>query len=249
MLRLPLAVACFSLALASPATTWAAPSDGGHNAHRHTVNSFWGVSLEEFEYRYSDSDDEVAVWDGDAFFGSDELKFRWIFSGEWEEAHDAFESLENQFVVQTPISDFFDAKAGVRIDTPEGPDRVYGVLGINGLAPYWFEVDSNLYVSDEGDASIDLDAEYELLLTNRLILSASLDVLVALSSDREIGLGKGLSSTETGLRLGYDLIDRSFSPYLGIVHERKYGDTADIARTSGGSKEDWFAVVGARLMF
>lgn len=214
-----------------------------------SARTFWGVQLEELEYRYSDADEQVAVWDGEAFYGSDELKFRWLFSGEWEEEHNAYESLENQFVAQVPVSDFFDAKAGVRIDTPEGPDRVYGVLGISGLAPQWFEVDSNLYVSDEGDASMDLDAEYELLLTNRLILSASLDVLVAFSEDRAIGVGKGLNSTETGLRLSYDLIDRAFSPYIGVVHERKYGDTADLARASGGGTEDWFAVAGARLMF
>lgn len=215
----------------------------------HSATTFWGASFEELEYRYSDADAKVAVWDGDAFYGSDEWKVRWLFSGEWEEDHNAYESLENQFVVQRPVSEFFDAKAGVRIDTPEGPDRVYGVLGVSGLAPYWFEIDSSLYVSNKGDVSVDLDAEYELLLTNRLMLVASLDTLVSFSEDREIGVGKGLNSTETALRLSYDLIDRAFSPYIGVVHERTYGDTADFARASGGGTEDWFAVMGVRVMF
>lgn len=214
-----------------------------------TAKSFWGVSAEKLEYRYSDSDEELAVVEGGAFYGTDELKFRWLFEGEWEEAHNAWETLENQFVAQTPISDFWDAKAGIRVDTPEGPDRVYGVVGLTGLAPYWFEVDTNLYVSDEGDASADFEAEYELLLTNYWIVSATFEADVAFSEDREIGVGKGLNSTETGLRLSYDLIDRAFSPYVGIVHERKYGDTADLARDYGGGTEDWFAVVGAKLMF
>ena len=72
---------------------------------------------------------------------------------------------------------------------------------------------------------------------------------MAFSEDREIGVGKGLVSTETGLRLSYDLIDRAFSPYVGVVYERKYGNTADFAREDGGGTEDWFAVVGARLLF
>jgi len=80
-------------------------------------------------------------------------------------------------------------------------------------------------------------------------LSASFETLAAFSEDREIGVGKGLNSTELGLRLSYDLIYRTFSPYIGVVHERKFGDTADLARDSGGSTEDWFAVVGARIMF
>lgn len=215
----------------------------------HSAGALWGVSAEKLEYRYSDSDEELAVLEGDAFYGSDELKFRWLFEGEWEEAHNAWETVENQFVGQASVDDFWDAKAGIRIDTPEGPDRVYGVLGLTGLAPYWFEVDTNLYVSDEGDASADFEAEYELLITNYWIVSASFETLVAFSEDREIGVGKGLNSTELGLRLSYDLIDRAFSPYIGVVHERKFGDTADLVRDSGGSTEDWFAVVGARLMF
>ena len=88
-----------------------------------------------------------------------------------------------------------------------------------------------------------------MLFTNYWILAATLDATVAFSEDREIGVGKGLVSTETGLRLSYDLIDRAFSPYVGVVHERKYGDTADFAEAEGGSTEDWFAVIGARIAF
>lgn len=106
-----------------------------------------------------------------------------------------------------------------------------------------------LYVSKEGDTSAALDAEYELLFTNHWILTATLDATVAFSEDEEIGIGKGLVSTETGLRLSYDLIDRAVSPYFGVVHERKYGDTADLAETAAGSTEDWFAVIGARIAF
>ncbi|HIK73159.1 MAG TPA: copper resistance protein B [Alcanivorax sp.] len=209
----------------------------------------WGVQFEEFEYRSSDDGEELGVWNADAFYGTDELKLRWISKGEYSLEERAYESLENQLVGQVPISKFFDAKAGVRFDTPEGPDRTYAVLGVAGLAPQWFEVDANLYVSNEGETSAELDAEYELLLTNYWILSATLDATVAFSEDREIGIGKGLVSTETGLRLRYDLIDRAFSPYVGVVHERKYGDSADLAEASGGGTEDWFAVIGARIAF
>lgn len=209
----------------------------------------WGAQFEELEYRYSDNDEEVGVWDADFFYGTDNLKARWLSSGEYSFEEQAYESLENQLVGQIPISKFFDAKAGVRFDTPEGPDRTYAVLGVAGLAPQWLEIDANLYVSEDGDTSADLDAEYELLLTNYWILAATLDATVAFSEDREIGVGKGLVSTEVGLRLSYDLIDRAVSPYVGIVHERKYGDSADFARADGGSTDDWFAVVGARLAF
>lgn len=168
----------------------------------------WGVQFEEFEYRYSDDDEELGVWNADAFYGTDDLKVRLLTTGEYEIAEQAYETLENQLVGQIPISTFFDAKAGVRFDTPEGPDRTYAVLGVAGLAPQWFEVDANLYVSKDGDTSTEIDAEYELLFTSYWILSATLDATVAFSEDEEIGVGKGLVSTETGLRLSYDLIDQ-----------------------------------------
>ena len=216
---------------------------------RKQALTFWGAQFEELEYRYSGDDEELGVWSGDFFYGTDELKLRWLTKGEYAIEEQAYEQLENQMVGQIPISDFFDAKVGVRFDTPEGPDRTYGVLGVTGLAPQWFEIDANLYVSNEGETSAELDAEYELLLTNHWILLATLDATVAFSEDREIGVGKGLVSSETGLRLSYDLVGRAFSPYVGVVHERKYGDTADFARDEGGGTGDWFALVGARATF
>lgn len=209
----------------------------------------WGVQFEEFEYRYSDGGEEVGVWDADIFYGTDELKVRWLTSGEYAIEEQVYEGLENQFVAQIPISEFFDAKAGVRFDTPAGPDRTYGVLGLSGLAPQWIELEANLYHSNKGKTSAELEAEYELLLTNYWILAATFESTVAFNQDREIGVGTGLVSTETGLRLSYDLVDRAVSPYVGVVHEKKYGDTADFARADGGGTEDWFAVIGARLVF
>jgi copper resistance protein B len=157
--------------------------------------------------------------------------------------------MENRLVLQKPISDFFDLKAGVRLDSPEGADRWFGVLGIAGLAPQWIEVDADLFVSETGDISARLDAEYELLITNRLILTPSVEIDVALSDDREIGVASGLNSIEVGARLSYDVVDRAVSPYIGVVYERKFSRTADFARDEGEDPSALFAVIGAKLMF
>ena len=142
--------------------------------------------------------------------------------------------------------------AGVRVtplDTPDGPDRLFGVVGVAGLAPQWIEVDADLFVSETGDVSARVDAEYELLITNRLILIPSLEVDVAFTEDREIGVATGLNSVEFGVRLSYDLIDRMLSPYVGVAYERKFGRTADFAREEGEDTSALFGVIGARLMF
>jgi len=210
---------------------------------------FYGLQMEEFEYRLGDEDEDLLAWDGDGFIGTDELKLRWQGEGEYDLNADSFETLENRIVLQKPISTFFDIKGGVRVDTPKSADRWYGVVGVTGLAPQWFEVDADLFVSETGDASARLDVEYELLLTNYWILTPSAEVNIAFTSDREIGVGSGVNDIEIGARLSYDVIDRTFSPYLGVVYERLFGQTEDFARDEGEDVDGWRLAIGAKLMF
>ena len=209
----------------------------------------YGVQVEELERRWGDGGERLAAWDADAYVGTDELKLRWLGKGEYDTRSDKLEKAENRLVLQAPVSDFFDVKAGIRADTPRGPDRWYGVVGVTGLAQQWIEIDADLFLSEQGDVSARIDAEYEVLLTNRLILSPSADLDFAFSDDRAVGTGAGLSRAEAGLRLRYDLVDRALSPYVGAVWERKFGRTADIARHEGEDVEAWLVVAGVRLMF
>ncbi len=210
---------------------------------------FHGIQIEELEYRRGDESENLLVWNGDAFVGTDEIKLRWLGEGEYDTDASTFENLENRLVLQTPLSTFFDIKGGVRLDTSKGSDRWYGVLGVTGLAPQWFEIDADFFVSETGDTSARFDVEYELLITNRLILTPSVDINVAFSDDAEIGIGAGVSDIEAGARLSYDLIDRAVSPYLGFVYERKLGQTADFAEAEDEDVEGWRAVVGTKIVF
>ncbi len=209
---------------------------------------YYGAMFEQFEYRFGD-DSDLLAWDGDALIGTDEWKLRLQSEGEYELDEDQFETLENQLLVQRMFSKFFDLKAGIRHDSPDGPDRTYAVLGVQGLAPQWFEIDADLFISENGDPSARLDVDYELLITNRVILTPTAELNVAFSDDAEIGVGSGFSSAELGLRLGYDLIYRAVAPYVGISYERKLGETADFARDDGEDTEEFLLVAGVRLMF
>ncbi|MGI9298104.1 MAG: copper resistance protein B [Gammaproteobacteria bacterium] len=203
----------------------------------------YGAQLEELEYRH-----ELLAWDGDAFVGNDNIKLRWISEGEYDTRAGAFESMENRLVAQIPVSMFFDVKAGGRLDYyGGGADRWYAVLGASGLAPQWFEIDADLFLSETGATSARLDAEYELLLTNRLFFVASAESTYTFAADRKAKSGSRLNNLELGLRLHYDLIDRNVSPYFGAVYEKQYGDTAAMARDEGESEEQWVFVAGVGL--
>jgi copper resistance protein B len=207
----------------------------------------WGVQVEQLEQRFSE-DGDVTAWSLDAVIGTDELKLRYVSEGEYVDGA-GLETFENQLLLQIPISEFFDAKAGIRFDAPRGPDRAYATVGVQGLAKQWFEVDLDLFVSEKGAASARLDADYEALITNRVILTPSLEVDLPFADDRDIGIGAWGPKVEIGARLSYDLVDRTLSPYVGVHYERAFGATADMRRDEGEAIDALFAVVGARMMF
>lgn len=205
------------------------------------------VEVEQLEYRSQDGADFL-VWDAQGRIGTDYHKVAVKSEGEFNLDSDKFERAEFQVLYQRLISDFFDAQIGIRHDVRPGPSRTYGVVGINGLAPQWFEVDASFFVSDEGDVSARFGAEYDILLTQRLILQPSAEMDIAFSDDRAIGVGSGIDSIELGLRLRYE-VEREFAPYLGINWERKLGRSADFAEDEGEDSNVFSFVLGVRMFF
>lgn len=207
---------------------------------------FWGVQAERLEYRFGE-DSDILEWDFDAFAGTDELRAVWRSKAEYATAEDAFEALENQLRLERPISDFFNLAAGVRVSTPTGPDRVHAVVGLHGLSPQWFEIDADLFLADRPFARLDM--EYEALITNRLILVPGVEIDLPLADDEPVGHGAFAPTVEVGARLGYDLVDRAVSPYVGVHYERAFGESGDLRRADGEARDALHLVVGARMMF
>lgn len=205
------------------------------------------VKIDQLEFRSQDGDD-VASWDGQARIGNDLHKLALKSEGEYVLDPDTMESAEFQLLYLRMISDFFDVQAGLRHDFQPNPSRTYAVLGINGLAPQWFEVDASLFLSDEGDVSARFHVEYDLLFTQRLVLQPNAEVNVAFSDDEPTGVGSGISDIELGLRLRYEFV-REFAPYFGIQWERKLGNTSDFARAEGEDDNVFSIVAGVRVFF
>ncbi len=146
------------------------------------------------------------------------------------------------------IAPFWDLQAGVRYDFRPNPSRSFAVLGVEGLAPYWFEFEAAGFISDDGDVSARVEAEYEILFTQRLIAQPLLEVNLAAQDVEELGIGSGFTDIELGLRLRYE-IRREFAPYIGLAWTRRLGNTADFARDEGEDVGDLAVVAGVRLWF
>lgn len=146
------------------------------------------------------------------------------------------------------IAPFWDAQLGVRHDSGETPERNWLAFGVQGLAPYWFEIEATAYVGEQGRNALRLEAEYELLLTQKLILQPRFEANVYGRRDAQRELGSGLSDAALGLRLRYE-IRREFAPYIGIERSNKYGGSADFARAAGKDAGETRLVAGLRFWF
>jgi len=205
------------------------------------------IMAERLEYR-SNNGDELLLWDGQGWVGGDINKL-WIKTeGEFKLDETRFEEVEVQALYSRALSPYFDLQAGIRHDLEPGPSRSFAVLGLQGLAPYWFEVDAALFLSDDGDLSARIEAEYELNITQRLILQPRAEFNLNAQDVPEYGLGAGLSTIDAGLRLRYE-IQREFAPYIGISWSRAFGDTADFRRASGDKAGSTSFVTGIRFWF
>ncbi|PQA85448.1 copper resistance protein B [Hyphococcus luteus] len=236
--------------LAAPAAAQTIPSNS--EMREHTREHHGGLTLgyvegERLEYR-SNEGDPVFLWDAQGWYGGDINKLWVKTEGEYDFKADEFEEAEVQALWSRAIGGFFDAQAGLRHDFAPGGDRTFAVVGLQGLTPYLFEVDSALFVSDDGDVSARIEAEYELLITQRLILQPRTELNFEFQDVPEYGLGSGLSTAEVGARLRYE-IKREFAPYIGVSWERALGDTADFARADGEDPGGVSFLAGVRIWF
>lgn len=191
--------------------------------------------------------DEVFLWDGQGWIGGDIDKFWFKTEGKYAFAEDKFEEAEFQGLWSHAITPFFDLQAGIRYDA-KPDDLVHAVIGIQGLARQWFEIDAAAFLSDEGDVTARIEAENNLLLTQRLILQPRAEIGFSAQDIPERGIGAGITSLDAGLRLRYE-IKREFAPYIGVEWQKKFGETADLVRAAGGDADQAVFVAGLRFWF
>ncbi len=195
---------------------------------------------------------ETYSWDGQFWYGGDINKLWMKTEGEGEFGG-KLEGAEVQALWSRAINPWFDLQAGVRQDFGSGQDRTHFVLGLQGLAPYWFEVDGALFLSQKGEFTGRIEAEYDLRLTQRLILQPLVEVDFSLQNIPELGIGAGLSTAEIGARFRYETVPKSgpaaVAPYIGVEYERAFGDTANFRRADGEDAGDLRILVGIRTWF
>ncbi|MFK8041067.1 copper resistance protein B [Congregibacter sp.] len=212
--------------------------------HGNQSNSL--LIAERLEFSSSDSEDAL-VWEAQGWLGTDTDKL-WIKTEGESVSGAGLEEAELQLLYSKAVSPFWDIQAGVRHDIEPSPNRSYLVIGAQGLAPYWFELDTAIFLSDEGDFFLRFEAEYELFLTQRLILQPRVELNIAASADEAIGIGKGFYDSVAELRLRYE-VRREFAPYVGVSWGGDFNDTAELMTAEGNDAREFAVVAGFRIWF
>jgi copper resistance protein B len=251
---IPLAAVIALPALAAAAQTAAAPEtpqlitamdpgaamppvmDSGVTAH---------ALFDQLEGRFNGSNPEFR-WDGQGWVGTDFDKL-WIKS-EGTFSNGALTDGQQQFLYDRASTTYFDLQGGLRSDLDSRPARNWAAFGIQGLAPYFFDLEVTGYASFEGHFAGKVQASYDLLITQRLILQPQAELNIYSKADPARLVGAGFSDIDTGLRLRYEF-SRKFAPYLGVVYEGTFGQTAKFARQAGESTGDVRFVLGVRAWF
>lgn len=204
------------------------------------------VLLDQLEARVRAGGDGVHL-EGDAWFGGDIDKL-WFKAEAEGQAGDLFKEAELQALWSHAIDPWFDLQTGLRYDPQPGPDRAYLVAGVQGLAPYWIEIDAAAFLSDKGDVTARFEAEDDVRITQQLILQPRLELEFALQDVPKEAIGAGLSAGSVGARLRYQ-VRPEFAPYVGIQYDRAFGDSRGFRRRSGEDLGGFSLLAGLRAWF
>lgn len=236
-----------TVALAIAAGLVLAPKSAAAQIMDQKVYTF--VLFDQLEYRTSGA--RPLSWDIVGWVGGDFHRL-WIKSEGVQTTTGGGGDVEVQGLYGRLIAPFWEVQTGLRVDARYGAGqeqvRVLGVFGFEGLAPYWFDIEPLLFVSQDGDLSARLTASYDMFLTQRLVAQPRLETNMAVQEVPEFGVASGFNDIDFGLRLRYEL-RREYAPYVGLLWERRLGDATVLARRAGEGASDLSIVAGLRIWF
>lgn len=228
----------------TPEELKAAFPEVGVHAHM-TAPPYALLLLDRLEAQDADTGTAL-VWDGALSWGGS--LDRGVLSSEGERLNGESEHQRHELYWRHAATRWWETRLGLRRDEGEGPARDWVGAGVEGLAPFFIELSMVAYAGEDGRSALNVEAEYDLRLTNRLILQPRLELDAYGRADPGNGIGSGPASLETGLRLRYEL-RREVAPYLGVEWTRRLGDSADLARAAGERRGEARAVAGLRLWY
>lgn len=207
-----------------------------------TTDNIFRATLMADKLEYQFNDEKLLTWDAYAYAGYDLNKVYIYSEGEKAKGVSSAES-ENQLVYSRAILPYWDIQIGLGYDKTQDSHKNWGVIGLQGLAPYFFETRASLLIADDGTIGLRADAEYEALITQRLILTHSLAFAAYTKNDTQMDTVSGFSNLTLGARIRYEFV-REFAPYMGVEWSKNFGNTDKME-----SLDEVYVTLGLRFWF
>lgn len=204
----------------SAAAPFGAPVDDEH--------VFYHLLFDQLEGRFGKQ--AGFRWEGEGWAGTDVNRI--VLKTQGEVAKGKIGDGDQELLYARPISTYFNLQGGLRYDLDSGPGRGWAAFGVEGLAPQFFHVSATGYIGDQGRFAARLEGNYDLLLTQSLVLQPQIEMNLYSQNDLGRKIGTGLADLDTSLRLRYE-ITRKFAPYIGVAYENKFGGAANQVRATG----------------
>ena len=218
---------------------------GPRQLHMADEHNFGALLVDRLE-RVNTRDGNATAYDAQAWFGRD--YDRLVLKAEGDIAGGKLQDARTELLWGHALASFWDTQLGARYDSGVGPGRGWLAVGVQGLAPYWFDIEATAYLGEQGRSALRLAASYDLLLTQKLILQPRVEANLYGKRDAARDIGSGLSNGAAGLRLRYELT-RQIAPYVGVERAGKFGQTADLVRAAGEKTSETRWVAGVRFWF
>lgn len=230
-----------------PATAQAdgAPSSAPFGQPVGDEQVYTHLILNQFEGRQGAN--SAFRWSGEGWAGTDTNRL-WVRSEGQVTSRGTVHDSQQEAFYDRPVSPYFDLQAGLRSDIDSNAGRTWAALGVEGLAPYFFELSATAYMSDGGHYAAKLEGSTDWLITQRVILEPQFEMNFYTRNDPARVTGSGLADIDAGLRLRYEF-SRKFAPYIGVTYEGKYGRTANLTRAAGDDTSALRFVLGIRAWF
>ena len=216
-----------------------------HDMHAHgtAVTQHWIAN--RFEATHTNSNNGFH-WDLEGSIGGDIQKM--IIKSSGQSTRGTLNEVQNELLYSRGMRAWWDLNAGIRHDSGEGPSRTWLSAGLSGTAPGKIDVAATAFAGQSGRAAAKLEASYETLLTNRLIIQWRNENEFYAKADPARGYGKGWTGSLAGARLRYE-IRRQFAPYVGVERQWHFGDTARMRRVASEPAHETHWVAGIRAWF
>lgn len=235
------------LLVTSAVTTAQQPTRPGWPQPMHNNPKIMVTRFNQNEMRMRDGA-HLYRWEAESSYGGNINKLWAKTEGKLDTDSGKFDEAEIQLLGSHAISRFFNLQYGARYDFKPEPNRKWAVVGVEGLAPLFWELGGYVFLGPEGRWSARVEAMYDENITQRLVLQPQFELNWYSGTDAARGVGSGLSELDSGLRLRYEF-SRQFAPYLGVTYNKKYGNTADLAKSEGEPVDEFQFTAGIKIWF